>query len=499
MISKILDNIPAELLKHTPGDEAIAPSFYELDCLAAIDGVDKRVIAVYDGSNVLVGCAVCFVESRKYHGLFLNVYSLFGYLLHDYNRIFCYGKEAMESLKRAAVTDAKANQCDIIVWENIPVELVPDGGLPTQSAMKIFSAPDSLYGWCELYNRKSVKRFTNKAKRVGVYTVEVIDGEVDDRLMDELKQFHILRWNFAQSGSAFSSNPKRKDEYKAVTRNKHYLRILINGELLACHYGMRYGRTLLWHTPIINPKYLELSPLRLLLAETARYCENNSFEMIDFGLGDEAYKDAYCNKKRETCYYYKPLSVKGYLAEQIGGIDKSFFIRHASAVKLALMRQRLRFFKPEVLVYEHHSDNKVVEVCNSFKIITSWPEFYDFAIAHNFQPLEWHHNRFIHDNSTRFIAINDEKTIYSYGWTSVKNPFLVGENGKYIDLDGKTCLYDFVTPMEHRNKGYYTKLLKSANALFGGTVIYAKKSNIPSRKAIERSGFTLVRNCWTNV
>ncbi len=492
MISRILDSIPEQLLEHTPCEDVIAPSFRELDTLAAIDGIIKRVVTVYDNKDALVGCAVCCVEHRRHHGVNLKAYTLFGYHLHDYNRIYCIDKEAMEVLKKAAVRDAKENHCDIVIWESIPAELVPEGMLPRDSEMKIFSASDSSDGWRELYNRKSVKRFINKAKKVGDYAVEIVDGEVSDALMDELKSFHISRWTFAQSGSVFSSNPNRISEYRAETANKHYLRILIDGELLACHYGMKYGNALLWHTPVINPKYLELSPLRLLLAETARYCERNGLEMIDFGLGDEAYKYGYCNKARLTCNFYKPLTLKGYAATMIGRLPKNFVIRCAKAAKYAAVKCKSTVFKPNVVFYEHHN-RALAEVDGDFKVINSWCEFYDFTTAHNFQPLKWHHDRFLHDSTTSFIALADEDAIYSYGWVSNATSFVVGENGETVDLGNNICLYDFVTPSEHRNKGYYTRLLKLANAFFGDTMIYAKKNNAPSRKAIERSGFEVIR------
>lgn len=491
MTSEILADIPEQLLINTPNEGIIAPSFRELDNLAAIDGVEKRVIAVYDDTRKIVGCAVCFIEQRRHHGFNLKVYSLFGYHVHDYSRIYCKNSEALSCLKQSAIRDASKNHCDIIIWENIPIECLEDTGeQPSCREMKIFSSVAGKDGWSELYNRRSVKRFTNKAKRLGQYSVEIIDGEVSDAMMEDLKQFHIRRWNFAQSGSAFHSNKYRIKEYKALTENKHYLRILINGEILACHYGMKYGKTLLWHTPVINPKYLELSPLKLLISETAKYCESHNLEMLDFGLGDEEYKDTYVNQDRETYTFHKPLTIKGLLAYRAGKINKKRIQNGISVVKKGLRRIQKVAFKPQLYYYECNPETRISnDVDGLFRVIESWPEFFDFLVSRNVQPLKWHHDRFQNDASTKFITIADDKEIYSYGWVSLADPFYVGETDEYISLGNKVCLYDFVTPPQFRGKGYYTKLLKSANAFFDNTVIYAKKSNAASRKAIERSGF----------
>lgn len=492
MTYEVIDHIPQVLLEED-SDELIAPSFKELNILASIDKVDKRVVIVKDESKIVIGCAVCYIEQRRYHGVKLKVFSLFGYHLHDYNRIFCKNANVFSYLKKAAIKDAKDNRCDIIIWENVPIECVKNSKLKIHSEMKIFSSKESTSGWSELYNRRSVKRFINKAKRLGEYKVEVIDGEVCGPIMEELKAFHILRWKFAQSSSSFESNKKRIDEYQAITKNKHYLRIFINGDLLACHYGMKYGKTLLWHTPVINPRYLDLSPLRILLSETAKYCERCNLEMLDFGLGDEEYKNIYVNKARFTYEYIKPLTIKGLIAYIIGHFNKQILINSIGKAKRIIRLFKNISLNRYVNFYEHKSCNIDSKIINSsFNVIKSWPDFYDYSLSHNFQPLKWHYDRFYKDPSTEFISIADSNNIFSYGWASRMSPFYVGETNRHIKLNDRICLYDFVTPVEMRNKGYYTHLLKCANAYYNNTIIYAKKNNKPSIRAIERSGFNRI-------
>ena len=61
---------------------------------------------------------------------------------------------------------------------------------------------------------------------------------------------------------------------------------------------------LLFHTPVINKKFMKYSPMRVLISETARYCNDNNFKLFDFGLGHEAYKDRFANDNRLIYTFY---------------------------------------------------------------------------------------------------------------------------------------------------------------------------------------------------
>lgn len=400
MISKVIDYIPDELITRTPQSEVIAPSFAELNELAKIDGIDKRVVTVYDESNTLAACAVCSIEDRRHHGIQLKVYSLFGYLVHDYCRIFCSSANAMRLLKKAIVKDAKKQGADIIIWSNIPSELIPDGTLPIHTEIKIFDANKSDLGWSRFYKSKHVKYSLNRARKInGDYHVDVIDGYVPDDLMERFAQMHISRWRFAGSVSPFSFNHKRKDEYRAHPANKHYLGIYAGEELIACHYGMRYGKSLLFHTPIINPKYLELSPMKLILAETARYCEANGLELIDFGHGDEAYKDGYCTLPRHTCNFERAISMKGYLALAMGKIQKHLNLDKLRNTKSP--KKECSTSKYELTVNSNIPDDA--------PMLSSWTEFCDFCTKYNLPIYKWQYDNFRYKRMAIAVISDDKK------------------------------------------------------------------------------------------
>lgn len=431
MIAEVLNKIPIELVQHPPQEDVIAPSFVELSELARVDGVEQRVLVVKNGEHI-AACALCYVEQRRHHGMTLDVYELFGYLLHDYSRIFAESEEALSTLMNLAVRDAKSQNCDLIYWSNIPKELAPgDNGLIPKTEIKIFSALEKEDGWKSLYDRKSVKQSRRMAARAGEYKVEIIDGLVPNDIMQQMSQSHIERWQFAGSGSPFKSNPKRKEEYTAYPENKHYLRIMVGNDLLASHYGMKYGKTLLLHTPIINPKYLKESPMRLLIAESAKYCEENGLEAIDFGHGDEAYKDGYCTLPRHTYSFVRPLSIKGQLSEWIGKSEKCGLKEKLSQL-INIARQDAKTVCKR-FVYQGKDDTIVSD--SRLSIITTWWEFYDFC-RHRKYPMDMEcYKRFLHDKSTMFFAIADESNIYAACWST--------KESETYNLVEATCIYNF--------------------------------------------------------
>lgn len=431
MTAEVLNKIPIELIRHTPQEDIIAPSFVELSDLARVDGIEQRVLVIKNGERI-AACALCCVEQRRHHGMILAIYGLFGYLLHDYSRIFAESEEALSMLMDLAVRDAKKQNCDLIYWTNIPEEFAPGGnGLIPKTEIKIFSALEQEDGWKSLYDRKSVKQSRRMAARAGEYKVEIIDGLVPNDIMQQMGQFHIERWKFAGSGSPFKSNPKRKDEYITHPKNKHYLRIMVGNDVLASHYGMKYGKTLLLHTPIINPKYLKESPMRLLIAETAKYCEENGLEAIDFGHGDEAYKDGYCTLPRHTYSFVRPLSIKGQLAEWIGKSDKCGLKEKLSR----LMNTARQDAKPTYKRFVYQSKNDTIISDSRLNIITTWWEFYDFC-RHRKYPMDMEcYKRFLHDKSTMFFAIADESNIYAACWST--------KESEIYNVREATCIYDF--------------------------------------------------------
>ena len=102
-------------------------------------------------------------------------------------------------------------------------------------------------------------------------------------------------------------------------------------------------------------------------------------------------------------------------------------------------------------------------------------------------------NRFKKKQS--FLVLMNKERLLSSGWLFTGNQWIIEEINKKISLKNKRVLFDFITPEEYRNKGYYSKLLLLIKKKFKGKklIIYTLQNNIFSKKGIENSGFILIK------
>lgn len=463
----------------------IAPTFNELKTLAVVEGVELDDVRVIDAKGRVTAEALMHVTVRRHHGLVCRLYALFNGRMHDYSAIAVDDATAWDALWREIVRRAHENGCDAVVMDNVLAECVPTGRVPVREDLKIFDVEREEKGWSRFYNRKSVKRFCSAMRKIGAYHVEISDGVPDRALMEELRTLHIRRWGFSFSKSAFALDGNRVREYCVSPANKHYMRVMIGKEIVACHYGMRYGDALLWHTPVINPKYIDLSPLRVLLAETARYCEAQGLCKLDFGLGDEHYKDEYCNESRKTCSIHHMVTARGRAAAMLGWLERHGG-RYFLSCGLNVLRHIRHVYNQATChwLYYESPEHSIQYVDPLFVRITNWMDYCDFLYARNLIAERNRYERFKNDTSVSFVALADSENVYSYGWESTSNRRL---------LCGHSCskdriLFDFITPKEFRGMGYYTRLLRHLVS-DGNAVIYVSPKNLPSKTAIEHAGF----------
>lgn len=464
-----------------------APSFDELIELAKVDGAILRDIEVLEG-GATIARALCVVGVRRHHGVWVKVFSLFGGALHDYLPICARSHDVARRLMRRIVDAAQEAGCDLVLLESIPSECCPKGTLKTRSERRIFDSAKAAGSWRCLYDRKSVRRFWKDLNKKGAVSVCTREGEISSAELDELAALHQWRWQFAGATSAFAVNPLRKQEYAVHPSNKVYLTIRLNGEIVACHYGMRYRQTLLWHTPLVNPKYLRFSPLRLLLAATAQWCEAHGVKRLDFGLGDEDYKREYCQEDRKTLSFSKALTLKGGVAE-CAGLAVALGAKalcEKGCYWARMMRSRVLevFTRWEYFVSE--------ESCSPirdrlFVRLKTWESFCDFMRARSRRILQWQYDRFHSDKTVAYVCLTESGNIYSYGWETTGNRSLL----KRDDLPNVRILFDFVTPVEHRRHGWYTRLLRCL-AEEAPSLIYASSRNVVSCRAILNAGFKRV-------
>ena len=79
--------------------------------------------------------------------------------------------------------------------------------------------------------------------------------------------------------------------------------LVVNERPIAWNYGFKFLDSWFWYLPTFEMKYEEFSPgsslLRLLTEEA---CADPAVQRLDLGLGDEPYKDRFCNSFYSTRY-----------------------------------------------------------------------------------------------------------------------------------------------------------------------------------------------------
>lgn len=90
-----------------------------------------------------------------------------------------------------------------------------------------------------------------------------------------------------------------------------------------------------------------------------------------------------------------------------------------------------------------------------------------------------------------FITLSFNGKLVSSGWLYRGRNWKITEIDRKLNVKNKLVIFDFITPLVYRNKGYYTKLLKIILGKFNNKdiLIYVLSSNTQSKKAIIKAGF----------
>lgn len=469
------------------------PSIEELFHLAKCCQANLRVIIIYD-ENEVVAASICYVEPTTIHSLKVIAYRSFGDTLHDYGHLYATSRPAYDFLVKQIRYDARQVGADVIYLANLIycdyTQYLPRCFISiTKTAL--FDSKIGVGGWDPILNKKSFKTKFHRMSRLKGFTSNTEVGKFSSQDIKELAELHCERWAFSGVTSAFA-NEKRLNEYICYPSNKVITKILIGDELFAVHYGMLYENTLLWHTPVINIKYLKYSPLTVLLIETVRYLKDNEIQCIDFGLGDESYKEYFTNCERTICDVLIPCSIRGIALTIIRNYMYPLQVKKV----LISCRHNMKSIYYKIIAklnkiywYEMRDYLPISNLKNNFTCIDNYDKFVDFSRSHGFTIEKYHYDR-LRTNSF-FVVLHNLNSVLSYGWVSYGNNFYISEIDRTVSLQGKLILYDFNTELANRNKGYYSELLHCIVNKFNNETlaIFSSTRNKASNKAIENVGF----------
>lgn len=157
----------------------------------------------------------------------------------------------------------------------------------------------------KLLNKYSLRRRQNYFQRQGRLTFKTVQGSEVVSYLDGFFSQHIARWAGTRSPSLFLEE-KNRQFYRELARafcETGWLVLSIvelDGRPLAMHVGFDYEGKLLWYKPSFDPAYAKHSPGLLLLRYLVGYAIERKCDELDFSIGDEPFKQRFCNHVRTT-------------------------------------------------------------------------------------------------------------------------------------------------------------------------------------------------------
>lgn len=456
---------------------------------------DEIIFIALVDDEIIVSAGLFSINKRQVLGVKYSALYLYGYSFFDYNQIYTsplFEKEFINLVK----TYSKSRAIDLVLLENIKESLVMDCIIQKDS-IQCFDVSNSEKGYDYISKKKSIVRHRNTIIKNFNYEVKHLKGDaITNTHFQYLKTFHMERFGFDGVKSAFMDN-KRLDFYKGVKERSLLTIITLNEEILGLHFGMINRNRLIWHTPVINIKYLGFSPVEVLLYETSDFCKKNKLRYLDFGLGNEKYKYRFSNTKDNVYTYIIPINlvskIKVILTQAI-----KIILEYINLIQR--LKEGYNYFRKisrnnnKINLYKIDGGKEIQKqnVKNvKFKKINNYLDFVDFARLYKINIKRFQLLRF-KERDDYFCVYNEEEVLCD-GWARSQSIFISEINKDFI-IDKGCVLYDFNTNIKHRRKGYYTLLLSNiVSSIDSALYIYSLKQNIGSNKAIQRVGFNSIK------
>ena len=468
------------------------PSFKEIINIAQ-SREENLVLLSLELDGKIVALAFFSQSVRQLSSLKYNSLFLYGFDFFDYNPIFIqegFEKEYIEFVKKYA----SENNIELIIFDNISDSFSSIKSVRESQKINFFDKTISENNFDFIINKKSLKRHKKKVLNKNYSVSHFRGNEITDDLISQFSDLHKERWNFDNIESSFESD-KRKINYLQSTSNKLLTVIKVNNEILAMHFGMIYNDSLIWHSPVLNIKFYEFSPIEILLLETSIFCNENNMRILDFGLGDEIYKNRFSNQNKSIHTYYFPLGFYQKIK-----IVSSIFLRDIGVNNfisfLKKINHKLNIISNSVNVYKR--EYKVIQEIKSTNSKVNFHVFENYSELVNYfremkKPLKRYHYKRLMSGDV-YYCLSSRNDIVCSGWSSSRSLY-VSEINKTLNIDDAFVLYDFFTPIKFRNNGYYRMILQNIVFLLqADAYIYTLKSNKSSNKAIQNVGFEKTNN-----
>jgi CelD/BcsL family acetyltransferase involved in cellulose biosynthesis len=206
--------------------------------------------------------------------------------------------------------------------------------------------------WEELYRRKCSSKAIKKDRynegrlsKLGALTLSLGDGEVpvgtiiDGMIHLKRRQYHRTGATDPLRSSGFRDFYHRLSERQDGSVRVHTACLKVGDRIAAVHWGVICRGRFHYMMPAFDDElFSETSPGSILLRRLLEWACDNDVQVFDFGLGDEPYKERWCESTLRLWDYLEPLTLGGRVyAAEIQGLKHLKRFIHASPALAPIM------------------------------------------------------------------------------------------------------------------------------------------------------------------
>jgi CelD/BcsL family acetyltransferase involved in cellulose biosynthesis len=189
--------------------------------------------------------------------------------------------------------------------EQMGLDLFEEGELPTP-VMQVAGREEEAR---KATRKESLLRNENGFKKMG--DLRVTQHRHAAEVLPQLPAFfdqHQRRWNATDTPSAFNDE-KQKRFYEALVQAMgdggmlRFTRVELDGRPLAFHLGFACGGRYIYYKPTMETDIDKRSPGQVMLRHVLLDAIEDAARVLDFGLGDEAYKLRFATSVEKVVNY----------------------------------------------------------------------------------------------------------------------------------------------------------------------------------------------------
>lgn len=163
---------------------------------------------------------------------------------------------------------------------------------------------DNLDNALAIINKYSINRHIRKLNKLG--KLDFYSLKHKELILNHIEHFfeqHISRYKLKGLTSQFLDVNNRQFYIDLINQFEDSQWLLfsileLNGSPIAYHLGFDYNNKLIWYKPTFDIKFSSFSPGTIMLKELIDYSIKTSHTELDFTIGDEEFKNRFCNRIR---------------------------------------------------------------------------------------------------------------------------------------------------------------------------------------------------------